>query len=444
MIDAAYVIGLGLSGCAAVEFLLDRGAIVYGYDDQPALLQRAEIAELIAKGMVLVAADRPPSSTQLVIVSPGVSPSHPVLRAAYKAGCEVIGEVELAFRFLKGRAIGITGTNGKTTVTLMTAHVLNGAGISALAVGNVGLPLTSQIDRLNAGQVAVVELSSFQLETTSTPVLDAAAFLNLSENHLDHHGSYEEYGRAKCRIQACLKRGAPLYIGYEAKLQCQGWLTSAHLRSFGRNSVSELYSDISAILVENQVDYILPLAYRRCNACRMDNLLAAYALCREMGVTPDLFFQALDSFRPLSHRQEWVGEWRGVGWVNDSKGTTPAATLAAVDALERPILLIAGGQPKGVSFREWAYRFPGRVRKLLLFGEAAYQIEEEVGRTIPAVQVSDLQRAVERAAEEAQAGELVLLSPGCASWDMFSSYVERGERFKEYVYLIHKNEGQEE
>jgi UDP-N-acetylmuramoylalanine--D-glutamate ligase len=435
MTQTAFVIGLGVSGRSAVQFLLDRGMVVYGYDDRP-----VHCEELIEGGMVVSDGNQPFSADELVVLSPGVAPNHPLVRAAYQAGCEVIGEAELAFRYLRGRAVGITGTNGKTTVTLMIAHVLNKAGIPAIAVGNVGLPLTSQIEQLNSGRVAVIELSSFQLETLSTAILDAAAFLNLSDNHLDHHTSYEQYGQSKCRIQGCLKEGAPLYIEEKAKQQCKEWLKGASVRSFGLTSKSDLYCCNDEIVVDNQVEYILPVAYTKCNL--LNNLLAAYALCREMGVTPDLFFSALASFTPPPHRQEWIGEWRGVSWVNDSKATTPAATLAAISSVERPIFLIAGGDPKGVSFRVWGERFLGRVSKVFLFGQAAEQIEREIEQAVPTVRVDDLRGAVEQAAAEARWGDLVLLSPGCASYDMFSSYVERGERFKEYVHLVNRK-GQE-
>lgn len=436
----AVVIGLGVSGLSAADFLLKLGHSVHGYDDREATLQRPEVLALTEKGMAIGAPEF--TSDTLVVTSPGLPPSHPLLILAQERGCEIVGEAELAFRHITGRAVAITGTCGKTTVTLMVAHILNGAGIPAIAVGNVGLPLTSQVAQINSGQIAVVELSSFQLETLATPILDAALFLNLSDNHLDHHPTYEAYGRAKCRIQCCLKRGKPLYIGVRAYDQCRHWLTDGVVRTFGENVKSTLYCEDNQIISNEQVDYILPVAYRTCNACDMENLLAAYALCREMGVEAASFFEGLSTFRRPPHRQEWLGEWGGVRWVNDSKGTTPVATLAAVKRLEGPIVLIAGGVAKGANFREWAVHFPGKVRKLLLLGEAADQIEREVGHAIGAERVGDLCEAVERAAAEARAGELVLLSPGCASYDMFSSYVERGERFKQYVDRVTR-EGRE-
>ncbi|MGE3954038.1 MAG: Mur ligase family protein [Parachlamydiales bacterium] len=362
----ALIVGMGVSGKAARELLLRKGYEVVGVDDrEPYSVD--------------------PDAFDEVIVSPGVPPTHPLYVPT------AIGEMTLACRYLNGRALAITGTNGKTTVTLLVEHILNSCGIPALACGNVGTPLSAVVDDLG-GRVAVVELSSYQLETMSRPVFDAGVILNIREDHLDRYRTQEAYAAAKLRLQ---------------------WLVRGDFYGPG---------GLTADLLEG----ILPEAYKGIDR---SNAQAAYLLCKTYGVTPAAFVAALATYKRPPHRREWVAEVGGVTFINDSKGTTPDAVVAAVELLEGPIWLIAGGQNKGLSFKEWA-SFAGKVERLLLIGEAAREIGEAVGGVLEVEQCGTLERAVDRCRE---AKGTVLLSPGCASFDQFADYRVRGEAFRELV-----------
>ncbi len=432
------ILGLGLSGRSAAELLLGKGEEVLGFDDNLDTL-KGSLEPLVAKGLKLIASPSMlpamlPGFTELV-VSPGVKPSHPIYSRAIEEGCSVIGEVELAARYCTGRirAVGITGTNGKTTTTYLLTHVLNASGFVARAVGNCGVPLTSQLMDMPDGSIAVVELSSFQLERLETPFLEAAALLNITPDHLDRYPSVEAYARAKARIRVALQPGAPLFVNQQVAIQYSSLFERAREITFGESREADLSISERVVMRFGAVEYNSVSDYRRVGS---DTLIAAYGLATGLGVAPEAFWASLATFERPAHRMEVVANRGGVTYINDSKGTNAASVVHAVQLLEGPIALIAGGRDKGDPFDAWREVFRGKVVLVLAIGEAQQKVELSVAPDIPVVMCSTLEEAVRRAAHRVKEGGCVLLSPGCASYDMFKNYEERGMQFREIVKHI--------
>jgi UDP-N-acetylmuramoylalanine--D-glutamate ligase len=319
---------------------------------------------------------------------------------------EIIGEAELALRSIKQNAVAITGTNGKTTVTLLTEHILKTAGIPARAVGNVGEPLSAM--RGKPEEVLVVELSSFQIETLRARAFDAAVLLNITPDHLDRYSDMRAYARAKCALERCLKEDAPFFV---------------------QDGVLQTYGDLFTQLTKQMPTLALPDLPRH----DRENALAAYALCRRFGVSEADFLRALSIFQKPAHRIEFVSEIDGICYYDDSKGTNIDAVIQAVHAMRGPVILIVGGVDKGASYLPWVENFRGKVKQILALGQAAKKIVEELEPFFALQHVSSLHEAVEQARRVAISGDSVLLSPGCSSYDMFRDYVQRGEEFKRYV-----------
>ncbi len=419
------ILGLGLSGRSAAKLLLAGGALVEAYDDRSdALRYDPAVMELMAAGVVLHrdSVSLKDKNYQGVVLSPGIPSSHPLCRNALSEGIELLGEIELACRFITCPCIGVTGTNGKTTVTAQIAHTLNYWGIAARPLGNIGTPLAEQLLAPSQGEVLVLELSSYQLETMRSRVLDAAVFLNLTPDHLDRYASMEEYGAAKARIGSCLKEGKALYVSRQVM-----------------QDYPSLFNDAPYPTVLFDADdstHTLSPIDRQNNA-------AVAAICSEWKLTPEQVQEAAHTFKKDKHRMEFVATVNGIDFIDDSKGTNFDAVVKAVQSIDQPIILIAGGLPKGASFEKWAPLFQGKVRAICAIGEAAGQMERELGAHIPVTMHITLQQAVRCAYQTAENGTAVLLSPGCASFDMFRDYAHRGEIFKESVIDISKPEPKE-
>jgi len=375
------VLGCGLSGRAAAKFLKARGAEVIAFDDSDP--KRS--------------CDGP---FDLLVPSPGVPPSHPLYQKALSLNIPILGEAELALREIRQPVIGITGTNGKTTVTEMTAHILNRCGIKAAALGNNGSPL-SEWALYQDESIIVAELSSYQLETMQTRSLDRAVILNISPDHLDRYGTMEAYTAAKFRILRCLKPPAPLLVHPSLiRPGCQSYINDA----LG-----------DAITFEDE------------------NRHAAFALAAPLGIGRDQFIEALESFRKPPHRLELVREAGGVRYMNDSKGTNVDAVLKAVHACRGSIFLIAGGKDKGESYSSWVSTFSGKVAAISLIGEASEKIHRELSPHFPVKQCGTLAQALAYCQSLARPGDTILLSPGCSSFDQYRSFEERGEEFRTLV-----------
>ncbi len=430
------VVGLARSGVAAALALHARGLEVIGSDaggeDRPALAQAAgrlrdagvEV-RLDASGVDLAARAR------TLIKSPGVPQDAPAIRAARARGAVVIGELELAWRLIPNDFIAVTGTNGKTTTTEWVGHVHREAGLPVAVAGNVGTAASSLAGEL-AGDVTVVcEASSFQLEDTVAFSPEVAVLLNLSADHLDRHGTYEEYVSAKLRI--FFNQGnydvavAPAALGVEDLGGC------ARRVLFGPGPGPELSERADYLWWGEEpivrVDEIgLPGAHN------LQNAMATAAACLARGIAADAVAAGLRTFAGVRHRLEAVAANDGVTWVNDSKATNVASTIVALRAFEAPIHLIAGGRGKHQDFSPLAPLVAERCRAVYLIGEAAAELADALAPAgVPLHQAGDLEHAVGLARGAAVAGEVVLLSPACASYDQYPDFEARGDHFRALV-----------
>lgn len=436
------VIGLGLSGRSAACFLLKRGAAVWGIDGNRELLtNHPEVLELIKTGLIAKHESDAIDLGQFdfVVVSPGVPPHHPFYAGAQKAGIEIIGEIELACRFLDQPFLAVTGTNGKTTTTLLIAHVLNESGKLASALGNVGVPLTAELDSSEFGldgHILVVELSSFQLETLKSKVIDAGVILNITPDHLDRYPDMQAYAAAKLRLKDCLKPKGNLYIFEPTYHEFADLLLDLKPLTYGYSPGCTYYTDLQRVYFKNAVEYFLPPDYRGLESHDVENMIAAYALCKEMGVTAEQFLKALESFKKPSHRLEFVRFLNDVAYYDDSKGTNIDAVIRAVNSLKGEIILIAGGVDKGAAYTPWIKAFAGKVKCVFAIGQAAFKIKHDLSHSLPVEERPSLEVAVKDATSLAKPGQVVLLSPGCSSFDMFRDYAHRGEEFKRIVNAL--------
>jgi UDP-N-acetylmuramoylalanine--D-glutamate ligase len=439
----ALVIGLGISGCSAAELLLSKGFQVTGVDKNLLKIKKEpRVSRLKTLGLHVQQEDDPIDwkKISLVIISPGVPRDHPLFCRAKEHHIETIDEVELAFRYLDQKAAGITGTNGKTTVTLLIEHILNASGYKAKALGNIGEPLALYALHPNPQEIIVAELSSYQLETMKAKVLDAAVVLNITPDHLDRYSSMEEYAKAKLKIAPLLKTSkSPLYLHEHIPADFSSLTKGISFKTFGHLGGSFLSTDKTVFKQGETVEYFLPLRYREeLGMHESENALAAWAIVKEFGVTPEQFGKGLESFTKPAHRIEFVKEIDGVCYFDDSKGTNIDATIKAVNTMKGPVILIAGGVDKGASYQPWKTDFSQKIKKIIAIGQAAKKIHSELNDSFSVELTDSMQKAVELAAGESEAGDCVLLSPGCSSFDMFRDYAHRGEEFKQQV--IHLEE----
>jgi UDP-N-acetylmuramoylalanine--D-glutamate ligase len=431
------VIGLGISGKSSAKFLLNQGAIVYAYDKNDSVVNSDEILAIQKLGIILVKADFDISLCSLVVVSPGVPVTDILYAKAITKGIETIGELELGLRCIKNRCVGITGTNGKTTVTLLTEHVLNYAKINAIAVGNVGKPLTSYLlDGPQSEDVLIIELSSFQIETLSAKVFDVAVLLNITPDHLDRYLSMEDYAKQKVLLSRCLKKKKPFYVNEKCFQNFQRIFEGVDYKLFGTSPAASLKTDLESVYLNENIEYKLPCSLRGFYTHEVENLMAAYAIAKEFGLSPEQFLEAFATFKKPPHRIEFVREVNLIKYYDDSKGTNIDAVIQAVTSIQTPLYLIAGGVDKGSSYEPWKRVFNNKVKGVFAIGQAARKISTDLAPEIDVKIVETLQEAVIKATEMATPGSSILLSPGCSSFDMFKDYKERGNAFKKIVNLL--------
>ena len=403
----ALVIGLGISGRASVEFLLQKGFQIVAVDAKAkSLASDSEVQRFRSLGVEVYLDSYPIdfSLVQLVVPSPGVPPTHPLFAKAASLQIEIIGEAELAFRHMKQKAVAISGTNGKTTVTLLVEHILNASGYKARALGNVGTPLTKYFLEPDPNEIVIAELSSYQLETMQTAVFDSAVILNITPDHLDRYTSMDEYAEAKARLQYCVKEPSSLYL-FSRIAEEYPHLFRRSFTTFGSVNSASIRIKDGSILQNEAVEYLLPVGYREKGMHDCLNALAAWILCRDLGVRTEQFLQHLQTFRKPSHRIEFVRSIRGVQYFDDSKGTNIDAVIQAVGAMKGPVVLIAGGVDKGSSYLPWIESFSGKVKQILAIGQASEKIQRELGLFFNVKIVDSLAIAVDEASALALPGD---------------------------------------
>ena len=439
------VVGAARSGIACAKFLSARGATVALNDAQPIEKWSADALALKSEGVGCFAGELPGwllDQLDLVVISPGVPTKAIPLRYADRAGAEVIGEVELASRYLKGRIVAITGSNGKTTTTSLIAELLKNAGVPTLVGGNIGTPLISLVESSRADGWAVVEMSSFQLETIKEFHPTVAVALNVTPNHMDRYESFTDYAAAKHRIFMNQGPGDVAILnaddevvsswakGLRADVTCFSVRRQLEEGLFlrGQEIVSRAPGGERVLLMSSE----MKLRGRH----NVENVLAAVAAGLACGAAPDSMRETIRNFQPVEHRLEFVTEVDGVKFYNDSKATSVDATVKALEAFADEagkIVLILGGRGKKAPYAPLALLVSERVRKLILVGEDAETIERELGEFAPSERAGNMNEAVTCAFQAAQAGDTVLLAPACASFDMFTSYEQRGKVFKDEV-----------
>ena len=439
------VVGLARSGTAACRLLCALGAEVTGTDVRPAEALGGEMRALAELGVRLYLGGHPLealSDAELCVASPGVPVEHEVLALCRRRGVPVIGELELAYRTTTADVIAVTGTNGKTTTTALVAALVGGERRPVLVGGNIGRPLTAQVAGFPADGLVVAEVSSFQLETIETFRPRVAALLNLTPDHLDRHRSFEAYREAKARIfmrqtredWAVVNADDPEAAGLVARAPGRVvWFSRTRAvpeGAFLRNGWVTLRLDGR----ERPVCPVGEILLR--GAHNLENVLAASACAAWVGVDPQTLRGAIRAFRGVAHRLEWVRELGGVSFYNDSKGTNVDATLKALGAFREPLVLIAGGRDKGQSFAALAGAASGRVKAAVLIGEGRATLGPALRKTTTVREAESMRDAVRCAVALAVPGDVVLLSPACASFDMFRDYEHRGEVFKQEVLAL--------
>ncbi len=440
------VIGLARTGVATALFCASRGARVTATDARTEKELSDAVLVLGKAGVVLELGGHRQElilDADLIIPSPGVPADAPLLQFARSKGVTIWSEIELAYRFLKGRLIGITGSNGKTTTTSLIEHILRSAGFSTILAGNIGTPLISCVEKSSEKTVAVAELSSFQLELIEKLRPNISVFLNLTPDHLDRHHTLESYGAAKARIfqnqgesdSAVLNADDPGTTPYAPAKPQVFWFSRKQRVAQGA------FVKESEILFrrEGTEEAILKLAdIPLAGAHNVENVLAAVAATKLAGAESAAIAKGVRSFAGVEHRLEFVAEIGGVRFYNDSKATNVDATLKALDAFPGRILIILGGKDKGSDYTVLQAPLRERAILALLIGVAADKIEKQIAGSVAIEQAGTLERAVETAAHAARAGDVVLLAPACASFDQFQNYEHRGRVFKELVHQLER------
>jgi UDP-N-acetylmuramoylalanine--D-glutamate ligase len=421
------VVGMARSGVAAVRLLQQEGALVRAVDEKP-------MGEVLGV-KVEAQTEAVFRDADLVVISPGVPADLDLLERARARGIAVIGELELAAPFLRGGNIGVTGTNGKTTTTALVGHILKESGIACQVGGNIGTPPAAMVETSRDGQWNVLELSSFQLETIRTFHAPIAACLNITQNHLDRHHTFENYVHAKARLferqehndAAILNADDPVTVEFAAHTPATtSWfsgsraVSGAWLEGDVINLQGEALLDVHALRLRGRHNY--------------ENVMAAALIAGRAGANLRQIAQAAASFAPVEHRLELVREIDGVAYYNDSKATSVDATLKAIDAFSGGLWIILGGKDKNSDYTVLRDPLRAKARAALLIGAAAGKIAGQLGNdAAPLVQCGTLAQAVEEARRAARPGDTVLLAPACASFDQFDSFEHRGRVFKELV-----------
>ncbi len=444
------VIGLAKSGAELVKYLSAHAKKVIAYDKgttkEQIEAQLGEFAHEERLELVLGVNPTGEESVDLAVISPGIPLDLDFVQRLRERGIPLIGEVELAYRMTKGRFVGITGTNGKTTTTSLTAEIFKLAGFDTRTVGNIGNPIISEIESATENTVFVAELSSFQLETIDRFRCEAATIINITPDHLNRHKTMANYVAAKLRIFENQTRDDFMIVNADDEISMRHSADRSGNKIFVSSSAGEnLYPIVS--IRDSEIIYFDGRIEQRIvelgniflrGKHNYENVMIASALAIAFGIAPEIIARAIKEFRGVAHRLEYVGQKDGVQFFNDSKGTNPDASIRAIEAIGKNIILIAGGMDKKSDFDEFAQMFPNSVKSAILLGETKEIIEASLRKAgfENYRKVMDMEEAVRQAFSDAKPGDTVLLSPACASWDMYSCFEERGEHFKRLVYEL--------
>ena len=436
------VVGLGRSGVASAFFLQEHGAKVIVSDSKSEAQLQNEVPALLDRGISIEAGqhgERTFRDQDLIVVSPGVPSDQPQLQHARTLGIPVIGEVELAFRFLQGKVLAITGSNGKTTTTTLVGEILSKSGKKTLVGGNIGTPVISLASKATPDTLVVLEISSFQLESIQQFRPWIAAILNITPDHLDRHHTFEAYVAAKARIfenqqgsdlailnaddPTCLAlkskvKGPLLWFSRRQRVESGAFLTGEQI-VFRNNGQEQPVLSRADIQLKGEHN--------------LENVLAAVSMTMAAGCTPQQVRQAVQEFRAVEHRLELVSTINGVTFYNDSKATNVDATMKALESFPGNIHIILGGKDKGSDYSVLNPLLRERAKRIYLIGAASDKIASQVSGAIALVRSGTLERAVRQAFDAATSGDVVLLAPACASFDQFENYEHRGRVFKELV-----------
>ncbi len=450
----AVVLGLARSGIAASRFLADAGAVVAVYDRRPASELADAVSALGARPVRLALGVDPTAAAallhhaDLLVTSPSVSARFPTtdawlrdaLRSAEERGAEVVGEVDLFLRLTRARVLAVTGTKGKTTTASLIDAILRHAGLPSVLGGNIGVPLIERANDLDADDWAVLELSELQLPTV-TRGADVAVYTNIGEDHLDRHGTVEAYRAVKARLAELSAPAGRLVLNHddEGCRELGERFSPAAVAWYGSERPErgrvEAWIDDGWVTVAGErllPAHDVPLPGRH----MLSNVLAASLGAHLAGAEPTLIAGAIASFTGVPHRLEPIAELDGIRWVNDSQATIPVAAIAALEAFDAPVVLIAGGKDKGLAYDALADSIAARARAAILIGETAAELEALIGGRVPVVRAPDMEAAVRAAGGHAQPGDVVLLAPAAASFDMFADYAARGDAFRRAVQSL--------
>lgn len=441
------VAGSGISGIGAARLLEKLGAQVTIYDGNEALTQEDIEKKLDgANARIVIGAMTKELASQcdLMVLSPGISAFGPLAMTFKELSIPVWGEVELAYQASKGKVAAITGTNGKTTTTALVGEIFKEAFDKSFVVGNIGIPYTTIALDTTEDCAVAAEISSFQLETIDQFAPQVSAVLNVTPDHLDRHGSMENYADTKFSISKNQGKDQVMVLNYDDPMtRAMGGKTTASPFYFSRKEElhhgAYLKDGVFYISIEGEKQEICKVEeLYLLGGHNHENVLAAISIAWFMGVPKEIIHKVVTSFKAVEHRIEYVDTVNGVDYYNDSKGTNPDAAIKGIQAMNKKTVLIGGGYDKGGEFDEWIEAFDGKVTWLVLLGATADRIEKTAiahGFT-NIVKVETFEEAVETASKKAKDGEAVLLSPACASWGMFPNYEVRGKQFKELVYAM--------
>lgn len=445
------VVGCGISGIGAVRALQRAGAHPVLYDANAGLSEeevRAKLGEAAEAEVVL--GELPETvreETELVILSPGVPTDTEFVRGFRERGIRIWGEIELAYTLGKGKIIGITGTNGKTTTTSLVGEIIAAYYSHVDVVGNIGNPYTLTAPDAGEDTVTVAEISSFQLETIEQFRPDVSAILNITPDHQNRHHTMENYAAAKEAITKNQTGEQVCVLNYE----------NAYTRAFGEHCPARVVWFSSARKLENgfyqdgeeiyeaadgRTEHVMNIHdMNLVGTCNVENVMAAIAIAKAMGVPMQTILQVVRQFKAVEHRIEFVATKRGVDYYNDSKGTNPDAAIQGIRAMSKPTVLIGGGYDKQSEYDEWVEAFDGKVKCLVLIGQTRDKIADCARKHgVQNIVLADsFREAFDICVEQAQSGDAVLLSPACASWGMFPNYEVRGRMFKEFVEQLEES-----